>query len=379
MTRAGIPSKPHVQLIRKTAKTAPLPVPQLKQVPIKFDPLPQAGEIKMTFVGSDLVRLVKEGIVASFADTGHVCFVRLKFCRPGKPSVVSKDSKPVFLIWHGGAALAHIEMRGRRWARAVKPYEPIILFDCPMPYRVEVGVGDVTPENLDEVFYFPDLPPEIASLKSETAKLEWLQKDCVADLLERESKELEAKRKQLEAEQLRTTPARLPHEDKDVDHYVNWRQAMEKLLCKKWPNLSIALKALAMANNEEQKLRVLAAYAADYKVIFGKPPDVKTEDKAELWADPYYIGLMNKALSAGGSPVDAVVWQLGIGWLTKGYYQMNETQLEAAFKQDWNGKPGQYKGNTLARYARDKIGLIFALKRGRPEKHKFDDSTLSGE
>ena len=85
---------------------------------------------------------------------------------------------------------------------------------------------------------------------------------------------------------------------------------------------------------------------------------------------------MNKAYTAPGSPVDKILWQLAIGWLEKNYYRMNETQLEDAFNRDWNYQPGEHKGNTLAKNARKKIGLRFALKRGRPEEHPFDDSAL---
>ena len=329
--------------------------------------IPCSKETKIHFEGCDQARLLKEEIVASFADTGHVCFVRLKFRRPAKSSTVSKDSKPVFLMWHGGAALAHIEERGQRWVRAIRLREPTPIRRCPMPYRVDVGVCEDLPENLDEIFYFPGLPAEIASLESEGAKLEWLQKACVADLLKREAKQLDETAERLKAEQLKGTPAR-PLGGEDVDHYENWRQAVEKLLCKKWPNLSTALKGLAMANNEQQKRRVLAAYVADYRTIFEQPPDVKTEDMAKLATDPYYIGLMNKAMNGGGAPVKTVLWQLAIGWLAKDYYRMNEAQLEVAFNNDWDYRRSEYKGNTLAKYAREKIGLCFALKRGRPEK-----------
>jgi len=51
---------------------------------------------------------------------------------------------------------------------------------------------------------------------------------------------------------------------------------------------------------------------------------------------------------------------------------MNEGQLEKAFAQDW-GYPKPTKGNTLARRAR-RIGLLSALKRGRPEIRSFKDS-----
>lgn len=101
-----------MKLKRKLIKLAQPPLPGLKRVQVKLLPIPHAGEITMTFHGSDTVRAVKEGFVAKVADSEHVIFVRLKFCPTEKQSAVSKDSKPVFLMWHGGAALAHIEERG---------------------------------------------------------------------------------------------------------------------------------------------------------------------------------------------------------------------------------------------------------------------------
>jgi hypothetical protein len=83
---------------------------------------------------------------------------------------------------------------------------------------------------------------------------------------------------------------------------------------------------------------------------------------------------MHKASDAPRSPVDKRDWQLAQGWLEKGYYLMREAELETAFARDWKyAKP--IKGNTLARRART-IGLLFALKRGAPEKHKFNDAAL---
>jgi hypothetical protein len=53
---------------------------------------------------------------------------------------------------------------------------------------------------------------------------------------------------------------------------------------------------------------------------------------------------------------------------------MNEAQLEEAFVRDWEYKR-RIKGNTLAKRARG-IGLLSALKRGRPDVHKFNDSAI---
>src|ERR1035438_4816814 len=126
---------------RKRAKRAQSPVPHLAHLPIKLHTIPHAGGIKIRFEGSDQVRLLKEAIAASVADTGRIIFIRFKLLRAVKPSVVSKDSKPVFLMWHGGAALAHIDKRGERWVKAIKLYKPTELWGCAMPYRVDVGVG----------------------------------------------------------------------------------------------------------------------------------------------------------------------------------------------------------------------------------------------
>jgi hypothetical protein len=343
---------------------------------VKWQTIPHPDGTTIRFGDTGQVCVLEEETIASFADTGQPCFVRLKFDWSLVKSGVSKEHQFQFITWHGGAGAAYIREVGPRWLEALKLDKPANFHGCLHPYRVDLYAGPKALTNLKERFYFPGLPLEVASFKNEQVKLEWLAKNCVADLLERESKQLEAKAKQLEAEQLKGTPARLPHEDMDVDHYENWRQAMVKLLCKKWPNLCAAKKAFSPADTDQNKQKVLSAFIADYRTIFGELPDVKKEDAAELWKDDYYVGLMNKALNAGGSPVDEMLWQLAIGWLVKGYYRMNEKQLEEAFNRDWNYKPGQHKGNTLAKYARDKIGLLFALKRGRPEEHPFDDSAL---
>ena len=283
-----------------------------------------------------------------------------------------KSSRRTMILADGSAKARSDEGKaaeGRRSPRpggnSERPGTREASWSAPALWRFE---GPKALTNLKERFYFPCLPLEVASFKDEQVRLEWLAKNCVADLLERETKQRHAKAKQLEAEQLKDAPARLPHEDMDDDHYEDWRQAVVKLLCKKWPNLCAAMKDFGPANTEQNKQNILSAFIADYRTILGKLPDVKKEDAAELWKDDYYVGLMNKSLNMGDSPVDKILWQLAIGWLAKGCYQMNEKQLAEAFNRDWNYQPGQHKGNTLAKYARDKIGLRFALKRGRPEK-----------
>jgi len=317
-----------------------------------------------------------EETIAHFSDTGKPCFIRLKFHWPSSPVVVSKEYQFEFKIWHGGAGVAIKKNAGPVYLEAVKLDKPQLFHGYLHPYRVDLFQGKHVVTNLNERFYFPCVPLEVDAFKKEKRKLNWLAKMCVADFLEREKKQQVAEAKQFEAEKWKATPANFSHEDKEIDHHKNWLESVEKLLKKKWPNLTAAFMAYGGANTEVEKLNFLAAYVADYTAIFGKAPDVKPEDAAELVKDASFITLMHKANTAPGSPVDAIHWRLAIGWLEKGYYRMNEKQLEEAFNRDWNYQPGEYKGNTLAKYAREKLGLLFALKRGRPEERPFDDSAL---
>ena len=106
---------------------------------------------------------------------------------------------------------------------------------------------------------------------------------------------------------------------------------------------------------------------ADHKVLFGKIPDVRQEEAPEILKDNNFHSLLSKAMNAPLTRVDKRDWELATGWVSKNYYRMDEGELEKAFASDWNYIVGQHKGNTLAKRARN-IGLLFALKPGRPEK-----------
>ena len=151
---------------------------------------------------------------------------------------------------------------------------------------------------------------------------------------------------------------------------------MRSLLRKEWPEVAAAMDGLKTAKTEAERedwrRKGFLAYIADHTALHGKRPDVELAEAAKLWCDDDYVRTIAKALDAPRGRVDKRDWQLAQGWMEKGYYRMSEAEIETAFARDWNyTKP--IKGNTLARRART-IGLQFALKRGAPEKHKFDDA-----
>jgi hypothetical protein len=214
--------------------------------------------------------------------------------------------------------------------------------------------GEKTLRNLEDRFYFSGLPLEVGSMKSEKAQVEWLA-DCVCDLLQREEQQLRALALARQNEQLKKAPALNPAKNygqSNFDHYANQREVLLKLLRKKWPQLSKAIDERGAEQTEhgkqERQKAVWLAYIADYKVLFGEPPDVKKEEAAELWRQDDFIRLMSEALKARLPRIDQRDWQLAIGWIEKNYYRMNERELEAAFARDWNYKPGLLKGHTLA-------------------------------
>jgi hypothetical protein len=345
---------------------------------VKWEIIPHANETTIHFPESSLVCLLKQETVAKFIDTGNLFCVRLKLKWPLVQLGISKEHQFKHIISSHIVGVGHYLKANQvgRWIfEAKKLDQPQNLRGCRMPYRVFIFENESTLKNLKEIFFFPGLPTEIASLNDGQAEVNWLA-TWFEGFWKSERQQFEMEAKQLEAERLKTTPARFPHEDIEIDHHKNWHESVEKLLKKKWPNLTAAFMAVGEAKTEQEKLKFLAAYVADYTAIFRESPDVKKEDAAELLKDKSFIVLMNKAYAAPGSPVDEILWQLAIGWLGKNYYRMNEKQLEEAFNRDWNYQPVKHKGNTLAKYARDKIGLQFALKRGRPEEHPFDDSAL---
>jgi hypothetical protein len=349
---------------------------------VKWQIIPHADATKIHFGDTGQVCLLKSETVASFSDTGRACFVRLKFEWPTVQSGVSKSHHHYELTWLGGAvrgytkeAISPATTTRRIPIVATKLDKPEDLHGLQHPYRVDVFEGETKLTDLKERFYFPGLPLEVASLKSEMAQLEWLA-DCVGDLLQRERQQIRALAEARQNEQVQKFPPCNPAKDygqPNFDHYANQREVLLKLLRKKWHRLTNATVELKNAKTEQEKsdrqTKIWLAYIADYKSLFRKLPDINEKDFAELrnndkWHD-HYIRLMSDAINniPQGDKRD---WQLAIGWIGKNYYRMNESELETAFARDWNYKSCLYKGNTLAKRAH-RLGLVSYLTPG-PKK-----------
>jgi hypothetical protein len=316
--------------------------------------------------------ILKDGIAARLADSGKILFTRFKIER------ASDGDRPLSKTDHFGVAsvpgliavcispdssLKHIRVCG---VKILKLDPPKIIDDCPFIYRVIVFEGETEPTDPVEDFYFAEIAP---GLKSEQETTNWLT-TFVRKFREDEVRESQLKSADMERKRLEATPARLPFEEKTIDHHQNWREVGTKLLSKEWLCFFKANDKLlaAKADSEIAKLRVEVwkAYIVDHKALFGMLPNLSESDKAELLADDEFIRSLNEALSRPKSPVGVVTWQIFNGWIVKNYYRMNDAALQKAFNKDWNYKTNQHKGNTLAKRARG-IGLLFALKRGRPE------------
>ena len=117
--------------------------------------------------GRGLQRRVTE-TVARLRDTNEIWFIHRKIERSTTPSGVSKEQHP-------NATSAGVEEANQRWIQATKLNPPKTLHDCIMRYSIVSGIGEILPANIDNAFYFPDLPPEIESLDSEREKVKWLR------------------------------------------------------------------------------------------------------------------------------------------------------------------------------------------------------------
>lgn len=332
-------------------------------------------------------------------DTGELSVLWLKFARPPIPQGVSKNQTiQVVQRYRGDAGtpmgpeiLIIDELRCGLWAkvRCVGPAEVLCrgrVMSEPIQKalntlargknvfcQVLVGQGAQTTENVDEVFWFAYLPPEVAVFQNEAERTKCMA-NFVLDLVERRRREelekLRADGNALHEAQLKEFPARLPHEPHGFDHYKNRADVLYHLLRKDWPQFFKAYDNLNQAKTPLQRLGcqkgIWLAYIADHKAIYGDFPNVKEDEAAVLWRNDDFHRLMSDVLNAPRSH-DKRSWQLANGWIEKNYYRMNEVELEQAFAKDWNYPPHFHKGNTLAKHAR-KIGLRFALKTGRREK-----------
>ena len=351
--------------------------------------------------GDSLERQVVDwGISRPFEkETGELACVWLRFARPSSPQGVSKNQIIRAVQWYRGdigtpigpAILVFDELRRglwakvryldpaevlRRWKVMSEPIQQVLnkLAQGKKVFcQVLVGSGEYIAENVDEVFWFAYLPPEVATLQSEADRTKCVA-NVVLDLVERRhQEELEKLKMQGNARheaELKKFPTRLPHEPQDFDHYKNRADVLWQLLRKGWPQFFEAHDRMNLAKTEleriESQKRIWLAYIADHKAIYGNFPDVKEDEAAELWRNDDFHRLMSDVLNAPRSR-DKRSWQLADGWIDRNYYRMNEAELEEAFARDWNYPTSLHKGNTLAKHAR-KTGLRFALRPGRPEK-----------
>jgi len=324
-------------------------------------------------IGDNCARIISYKTVARFADTNKIEYIRYKLKQPSPSSkTLSKADHFGVASFPGFCVVAVIPDSGVKnkfhWGIKVKKFNPLRMIDGePMLYRVDLFSGETKPTDREEIFFFATVAKE---LKTKQQKADWLA-EKIRDLHERENLENRKKGADLERNRLEKIPTRLPFEAQTIDHYENWRQVGTGLLRKEWPCFFEANDKLLAAKDGPEiarlRIEVWKAYIIDHKAIHGTLPKLSESDQAELLADNEFIRLLNEAINRPKTPVAVVTWRIFCGWLEKNYYRMNESQLETAFASDWNCKPAQHKGNTLAKHARD-IGLLFALKRGRPEK-----------
>jgi hypothetical protein len=251
--------------------------------------------------------------------------------------------------------------------------------------EVMTGHGEVTLANIEEIFFFAYLPAELASFQNEQDRLNGLCKWALNFLKIENQQRLEkvsAKGQARAVEQLKKFPRHLPHESPEVDHYKNQQEVLKELLRRDWPRLCAATDKLKSAVELAKPPSEIAAckkqswlaYIADHKLLFGSPPTLREDETAELWQDENYLRLMAGVMKSKTGNVDKRDWRLACGWITNNYYRMSEAALEAEFNNcEWKGLP--QKGSVLRKRA-ERIGLITALQRGRPEIHKFDDAAL---
>jgi hypothetical protein len=308
--------------------------------------------------------------------SGQICFVRYKWQhRPPKKAGLSKED--AIVVGHipsiGVTGVGVVtEMRDGQLVEVLHFAKPKIVKElgCNCFYKAFVYCGEKCDRNMDETFFFVAMPPQVASGASVDETLKVLL-NFVRALLREERRRDETRAVALQQEQLKSRPAHLPHESSGIDHYKNQQQVVEGLLRKEWPLLFAAMdktkEAKTAVEKAECKRRIWLAYIADQKAMFGKMPDVRSEEAAELWKDDEFLGLMNQAMNDPRQVLDKRALRLAVNWIVKNYYRMNEKALEEAFNRDWNCPPGFHKGNTLAKLARS-IGLLFALSKGRPEK-----------
>jgi hypothetical protein len=144
-----------------------------------------------------------------------------------------------------------------------------------------------------------------------------------------------------------------------VELRAKHRAACLKLLRREYPHL---FRALETKRTKEETRK---AYIADLWARDGKAPAVAALEK--LAADSGFTRWLSAALAKPGRKITGAEWALALGWIREKYFAMAPDALRAAL----NERTGLKLSCEAWRKRADRLGLVSALKPGRPEKHIF--------
>src|SRR5262245_18499539 len=104
-----------------------------------------------------------ETITGYRSETEGTHFFRYKFKRPSLPEVFSKEDHVGFATWtHGAMVVTTREIRRGLWVKTTRLPKPKRMHGRLVRYRANVGTGEQTLHNVDEIFFFAKLPPKVA-------------------------------------------------------------------------------------------------------------------------------------------------------------------------------------------------------------------------
>jgi hypothetical protein len=152
---------------------------------------------------------------------------------------------------------------------------------------------------------------------------------------------------------------RVAGEDRLVDHAANTRAVAMDLLRRDYPQFFRAL------DNRLTESETRKAFLAD--CIAREAPVVPVESLDALIQDTGFYRWLAAAMAKPGRKVKPNEWELALGWIRCGYFQMSDDQLEVAL----NERTGlNLKGASWTTKAA-RLGLVNDRKLGRPDS--FND------
>lgn len=174
--------------------------------------------------------------------------------------------------------------------------------------------------------------------------------------------------KSLEAERQAANPSIFPLLPETKDHRLNQQQVLEAMAREEWPNF---FEAFGQQVNQkggkpsESKAvpNLLRGYFLDFTARNGIPPRI--EDANSLLSDQKFIEDLGEIYRKSGPKNSKLKWELATGWVDRGYYRMDPSALGKAFKLLGFKMSGESIRHTASR-----LGLKFAVKRGRRSKLK---------